>query len=135
VDVTDAEGFVTGTKKKPVEVTRPNIVQVPLARRMHSGNGVKNSMEKKGRRRLADFGFAEVCQLRNCQNEVQKKYTSPAFGGYCSYEHMAVVAADAQEIMIPQLNGITEGTRIGQVRQKRDKMLREATVPAMEQQQ
>lgn len=115
------------------EERRPNVVQVPLSRRMHSGNGVKNSMERKGRRRLADFGYAEVCQFRNCQNEVNPKYLTPAYGGYCSYDHLSLIAADAQEVMLPQINGVTEGPRIGQIRSKREKMLREATIPHMEQ--
>lgn len=132
VDVYDDEGFVVSTKKRPIIIERPNVVQVPLSRRMHSGNGVKNSMEKKGRRRLADFGFEEICQFRNCMNAVNKKYISPAFGSYCSFDHMSLVAADAQEIMLPQINGVTEGPNIEKVRQRRQKMLRDATVAAIE---
>lgn len=132
VDVVDDDGFIVGAKKKPVTVRRPNIVQVPLGRRHHSGNGVKISMEKKGRRRLSDFGFEEVCQFRNCQNPVNPKYSSPAFGAYCSFNHMGLIAADAQEIMLPQINGVTEGPNVDKVRQRRAKMLRDATVSAIE---
>jgi hypothetical protein len=131
---TDEQGreLLVGQRRIRHSDRRPNVVQVPLARRMHSGQGVKNSMEKKGRRRLTEAGYEEVCQLRNCQNPVNKKWQTPAFGGYCSREHMEVVAADAQGLMLPQINGVTEGPQIEVVRQKRQRMLREATVPYLE---
>jgi len=132
VDVTDDEGFVVGTKKKAVNVRRPNVAQVALGRRHNSGNGVKNAIEKKGFKRLSEIGFEEVCQFRNCQNPVNPRYTSPAFGAYCSFEHLSLIAADAQEIMVPQINGVTEGPNIEKVRQRRSKMLREATASAIE---
>jgi len=132
VDVLDDEGFVVGTKKKAIEVRRPNIRQTALNRRHNSGNGVKNAMEKKGRKRLADIGYEEVCQFRNCQNPVNSRYTTPAFGAYCSFEHLSLVAADSQEIMLPQINGVTEGPNIEKVRQRRQKMLREAIASSIE---
>lgn len=132
VDVLDDEGFVVGTKKKPIHVKRLNTAQVALSRRINSGRGVQNKMEKAGFRRLSDFGYEEVCQYRNCGNPVNKKYTTPAFGAYCSYDHLTAIAASEQGILVPQINGVTEGTRIEQVRAKRDDMLRSAVVRHME---
>ena len=129
VDIKDEDGFITGTKKRPVEVTRLNVVQVPVARRMHSGRGVVNSIEKKGRKRLKDVGYEEVCQFRNCQNPINPKYRSRAFGEYCSNDHLALVAADQQSIMLPQIGGF-EGAQIEQTRQNRARLLREAVATA-----
>lgn len=129
VDIKDDEGFVTGTKKKPVEVTRPNIVQVPVARRMHSGNGARNSIEKKGRKRLREIGYEEVCQFRNCQNPVSPRCRSRAFGDYCSTDHLSLIAADQQGIMLPQIGGF-EGAAMESARQNRARLLREAVTTA-----
>lgn len=129
VDIKDEEGFITGTKKKPVTVTRPNINQVPVARRMHSGRGAINSIERKGRKRLRDIGYEEVCQFRNCQRPIDPRCRSRAFGDYCSTEHLSLVAADQQSIMLPQVGGF-EGANLERVRQERAKELREAVASA-----
>jgi len=129
VDIVDAEGFITGTKQKPVTVTLPNIVQVPIARRMHNGQGVVNSMAKKGRKRLRDIGYEEVCQFRNCQNPIDPRSRSRAFGEYCSNDHLSLIAADQQSIMLPQVFGF-EGAAVEQTRQNRARLLREATATA-----
>jgi hypothetical protein len=123
VDVTDADGFVIGTKKKPITIERPNVVQVQLSRRHHSGQGVTRSMERKGRKRLSDLGYEEVCQYRNCQDPV--RVVNSAFGAYCSQSHLMLVAADEQEIFLPQPGGL-EGAHSGKTQQKRDKMLRDS---------
>ena len=125
---TDANGndVMTGTKRIRHSTTFPNIVQVPIARRMHNGRGVIDSMRKKGRKRLGDLGYAEVCQFRNCQKPVDPKATSMAFGNYCSVEHLQLIAADAQAILLPQLTGPLEAGIEEQVAGKRARLLREA---------
>jgi hypothetical protein len=133
VDVTDAEGFVTGTKKKPIEEKRPNIVQVPVGRRYHSGQGAVNSIRNKGRKRLGEMGLEECCQFRNCQKDVNKRFVSPAFGSYCSREHLGLVAADQQGIFLTQVSGDAV-TLLGGVeekaRQKRAAEMRQALAEA-----
>lgn len=124
-----ATGELTGTKKLRREAKELNVVQVPIGRRYHSGMGVVNSMERKGRRRLRDLGYEEVCQFRNCQRPIDPKAISPAFGQYCSRQHLALVAADQQQVMlqyvVPQLDGGT-----GQSSSMRAKQLREALAGA-----
>jgi hypothetical protein len=129
IDVTDEEGYVVGTKKRPVLNRRPNIVQVPVGVRYHSGQGAVNSIRNKGRKRLGDLGYEEVCQFRNCQKEVDKKHISKAFGSYCSREHLALVCADQKSIALTQVDGDVASLLGGiesQARQNRQSQLRQA---------
>lgn len=123
---TDPEGndVLVGTKRLRHHARLPNVVQVPISRRLHQGNGVVLSMKNKGRRRLSEIGFREVCQFRNCQVAVTIR--SRAFGDYCGNEHLGLIAADAQGVPLVQLTGL-EGSHIEQARQKRAAQLREAT--------
>lgn len=103
-----------------------NINQVPLARRMHNGQGVVTSMQKKGRRRLADAGYEECCQFRNCQKSVNPKFHSQAFGDYCSREHLELIASDAKGVLLPQLTGQLETGSEEKIAQRRREMMRQA---------
>ena len=127
VDITDDEGFVIGQKKRAIHVKRLNTASVFVSRRLNSGRGVLNK-KAAGYKRLEEMGYEEVCQYRNCEKPVNKKYATPGFGDYCSFEHLTAIAASEQSILVPQINGVTEGTRIEQVRMKRNQMLRESVV-------
>jgi len=125
-DVLDENSVVTGVKKIRHEEKLLNTVSVPLGRRFHSGRGVINSIEKKGRRRLSELGYQEVCQFRNCQNPVSANAKSQAFGEFCSSRHLQLVAADAQGIFLVQFTGRTEMGSEERIQQEREKQLREA---------
>ena len=125
-DKATGQDVLTGTKRIRHSETFPNIVQVPIARRMHNGQGVVDSMKNKGRVRLSTLGYAEVCQFRNCQKPVDPSAQSMAFGNYCSVEHLSLIAADAQGMFLPQLVGSVDAGLEGRVLSDRRRMLREA---------
>ena len=129
-DVVDPEtNLVTGTERRRHEATRPNIVQVPISRRLHSGQGVVRSIERKGRRRLSEFGFEEVCQFRNCQKPIDPRARSKAFGDYCSPRHLQLIAADAQGEALQMVEGEALGFAPDQAErlvQRRETQLRQA---------
>ena len=128
VDDWDEEtGEMRGSKRIRHQDRYPNVVQVAVNRRINNGRGVVDSMTKKGRKRLADIGYEEVCQYRNCQKPIAVK--SKAFGGYCSTEHLALVGADDQEMALPQIEGVATTFLVGggnKAAQDRRRMLREA---------
>ena len=135
-DVVNPEtSLVTGTEKREHRLTRPNVVQVPISRRLHQGQGVRNSIANKGRKRLGDLGYAEVCQFRNCQKPVNPTCRSKAYGDYCSPLHLRLIAADAQGEPLHQVEGdalYLAGEYAERIQQLREKQLREAGAFAVE---
>lgn len=112
------------------EVTQPNLSQVAITIRINNGKGAAEAIEKKGFRRLKDVGYQEVCQLRNCQRPVAAEGTSRRFGSYCSQDHLRVVAADEESIMLTQ--GALLPVDSPRARRKREAQLREIGVGAKE---
>ena len=105
---------------------RANFAQVAITNRMNSGQGAIIAKNKKGFRRLADFNYEEVCQFRNCQKPIDRKARSRRFGDYCSKNHLALIAAAEQEILLTQLGfDLTQGDEQKSAR-KRQNQLREA---------
>jgi hypothetical protein len=113
---------------------RPNLVTVPMNRRINNGRGVIDSMEKKGRRRLRDAiaphapaGYIEVCQFRNCEKPVNPKYHSIPLGDYCSKEHFQLSAANEKGVQLHQLGtGLATGSE-ERIANERDQQLAQAT--------
>src|SRR3954466_15240254 len=129
VYVTDEQGrdIKTGEQRIAHREKRPNVVSVPMNRRINNGRGVLDSMEKKGRRRLRDAGYAEVCQFRNCQKPVNPKYHSVPLGDYCSKDHFQLSAANEKNVKLHQL-----GTKLNigseeRIAQEREQQLAQAT--------
>jgi hypothetical protein len=112
------------------EVTAPNIAQVANTIRINNGRGVQDAMEKKGFRRLTEAGYKEVCQFRNCQKLVAPAGISRKYGSYCSLEHLQLIAADAESIMLTQ--GALLPVDSKRAQQKRAHQLREISVGAVE---
>ena len=106
------------------ETKYPNISQVAAYTHVNGGRGVIFSMERKGFKRLREIGYEEVCQFRNCQKEI--KFTSKV-GQYCSQEHAALVAADAQSLFLLQYTGRFEAGAEMEAQQKRARGLIEAS--------
>jgi len=131
---TDSQGreIKVGEQKITHRVTIPNTVSVPVNRRLNNGRGVIDSMEKKGRRRLKDAGYEEVCQFRNCQNPVNPKFHSVPYGDYCSKEHFNLSVANESGTLLPHLNSKLNQGSEEQLSQKRDRMLREVAWAAVE---
>ena len=113
---------------------RPNLVSVPMNRRINNGRGVIDSMEKKGRRRLKDAiskhspaGYTEVCQFRNCEKPVNPKYHSVPLGDYCSRQHFQLSAANEKGIKLHILgHGLNTGAE-ERLDQERSQQLAQAT--------
>lgn len=110
------------------EVVAPNIAQVALALRINNGKGVQDAIEKKGYVRLNDIGYAEVCQFRNCQKPVGKGGSSRIYGNYCGQRHLALIAADAESIMLTQ--GALLPVDSKRAQRKRNAQLREVLIGA-----
>jgi hypothetical protein len=132
----DGNQLLTDTKQLRHEERRPNIIQCPVGLRYGGANDpvwkLRRSMEQKGRKRLSDIGYDEVCQYRNCQRPVNRRYRSRRVGDYCSLEHLQLIAADQLEIKLVQMSGQFELGAETQIRQKREAQLREAAAFALD---
>jgi hypothetical protein len=104
------------------EEIRPNVAQVAIGARYNSGKSASIAIERKGFRRLGDFGYEEVCQYRNCENPVT---VDTSAGGYCSKVHAQLVAADLQGVALMNANFGYVGDPSKWVN-KRQQQLREA---------
>jgi hypothetical protein len=116
----------TGEAIIPHESRLPNLSQVAVSTRINNGKGAIDAIGQKGFRRLRDAGYEEVCQFRNCQKSVIKSATSRQFGSYCSLEHLQLIAASEQEIMLTQ--GALLPVDSTKAAQKRAAQLREVIV-------
>jgi len=110
----------------------PNIVQVAISIRINSGRGAQKAIEKKGYKRLKDIGYYEVCQFRNCQNPVSSSAKSKKYGNYCSVNHLQLICADAESVLLHYPSQILNGTDHSNVKREREKQLREAAVGAFD---
>lgn len=122
----DGSLLLTGEKQYLHKEVLPNVVQVPASTRINQGIGAKLSVQNKGRRRLVEAGYEEVCQFRNCQKPVNPKYGDSMVGAYCSLIHLQLVAADERGEFLQQVAKIAVGPSSRRARQRRDKQLREA---------
>ena len=132
----DGNQLLTGTKTIRHEERRPNIIQCPVGLRYGGANDpvykMRRSMETKGRKRLHTIGYEEVCQFRNCQRPVNKRYRSRRIGDYCSLEHLQLIAADWQGTKLVQMTGRFELGQENEIRQKREEQLRAAAAYALD---
>ena len=118
--------IVTGTKRVKHITRRPNVSQVAVAIRINQGKGAQTKMDRFGFKRLTDIGYNEVCQFRNCQKPVTKAGKGrPGFGEFCSREHLTLVAANEQSVMLHYPNQNLNAQEYGKVVQARDRQLRE----------
>ena len=122
-DPDTGEQVKTGERTVRHEEKKPNIAQVPAHMRVNSGRGPRLSYANKGFRMLKEFGFADVCEYRNCQHEV--KVTS-SYGKYCSRKHAALSGADAIGTPITQIPGRFDEGMEDQIATKRQRQLQEA---------
>jgi hypothetical protein len=120
----------TGESIIPHESRLPNLAQVAISIRINQGLGAKDAIEKKGFRTLKDAGFEDVCQFRNCQKPVTPAGTSRLYGSYCTLEHLQLIAADAESILLTQGALSSKDSRTAQ--RKRAHQLREIVVGAVE---
>jgi len=133
---TDEQGreIKVGEQRIAHREKRPNLVTVPMNRRINNGRGVIDSMQKKGRRRLKDAisahspaGYIEVCQFRNCEKPINPKYHSIPLGDYCSKEHFQLSAANEKGVQLHQLGtGLATGAE-ERISNERDQQLAQAT--------
>lgn len=119
----------TGEFRIPHEAREPNLAQVALNIRINNGRGVEDA-RKKGFRRLEEAGYKDVCQFRNCQKDVTKAGSSRIYGLYCSKEHLRLVAADQESILLTQGALLPVDARTAQ--RKRERQLREISLGATE---
>jgi hypothetical protein len=126
----DGAQYVTGQKRIKHTVTRPNIAQVAVHIRVNSGQGAVNKIRNYGFKRLSEIGFNEVCQFRNCQKALDPKYSGRNFGSYCSFDHLSLIAADTEGIMLHYPNQLINGGEYEKIRKARTKQLREAVAGA-----
>lgn len=96
-DPETGERVQTGTVFVLNEEIRPNVAQVAIGQRYNSGRGASLAIERKGFKRLSEFGYHEVCQYRNCEEPIT---TKTAAGDYCSKMHAQLVAADLQGVAL-----------------------------------
>jgi hypothetical protein len=112
------------------QTEEPNVAQVAVALRINNGRGAVEAIEQKGFKRLPDLGFNEVCQFRNCQKPTLPEGTSRKFGAYCGVEHLSLIAADAEGVVLTQVNSGISGEKTRKSQQRRDRQLREILVGA-----
>jgi hypothetical protein len=116
----------TGEAIIPHEARVPNLAQVAVNVRINNGRGAVDAVGRKGFRRLRDAGYEEVCEFRNCQKSVVKNAISRQYGSYCSKEHLQLIAADAESIMLTQ--GAVLPVDSKRAQQKRAHQLREISI-------
>lgn len=116
----------TGERLIKHEERRPNISQVAVNIRINQGQGAVTKVRDHGFRTLKDAGYEEVCEFRNCQKPVSARGTSRTYGKYCSLEHLQLIAADQESIMLVQGALLPADNKRAQ--QKRAKQLREIVV-------
>lgn len=132
----DADGKPTGALLKTGErlikreERRPNIAQVAVNIRINNGRGAIDKVKNHGFRLLKEAGYADVCEFRNCQNPVSPRGTSRTYGKYCSLEHLQLIAADQESIMLVQGSLLSQDGK--RAKQKRAAQLREISVGAVE---
>lgn len=117
----------TGEYMIPHEIREPNLAQVAQNLRINNGRGVVDA-RAKGFRRLPEAGFKDVCQFRNCQKDITKAGTSRVYGLYCSKEHLQLIAADQESILLTQGALLPVDARTAQ--RKRAHQLREISIGA-----
>lgn len=114
-------GIMTGTRRLRRSRIIPNLSQVAVAPHLNSGKGARNAYERKGKRRVTEFGYEDTCQYRNCQEPVNPEFVSRQYGKYCCQEELALVAAEQQGLMLhrpdPGLNGPEEEPKVARARQ------------------
>lgn len=122
---------VKGTRRIRHRTKRPNVAQVAVSVRVNSGRGARFKIERHGFARLATIGFDEVCQYRNCQKPISDAGKGGSrYGDYCSAEHLALIAADAEGILLHYPNSNLNGEEFQKVERLRAKELREASAIA-----
>jgi hypothetical protein len=120
----------TGEAIIPHESRLPNLAQVAVSIRINNGRGALDAVNQKGFRSLKAAGFEDVCEFRNCQKPKTAIGTSRQYGGYCSKEHLQLIAADAESIMLTQGSLLPVDAKRAQ--QKRAAQLREISVGTIE---
>ena len=130
----NGDQIVTGQKRVKHVNRYPNVAQVAQTIRINQGKGVQKKIDQHGFKRLAELGYNEVCQFRNCQKPVSKLGKGrPGFGDFCSREHLTLVAANEQSVMLHYPSQELNATEYGKVVQSRDRQLREmAAIAAAE---
>lgn len=132
----DGNQILTGQKTIRREEREPNFIQCPVGLRYGGAQDpvfkLRRSMERKGRKRLSEIGYEEVCQFRNCQEPVNRRYRSNRVGDYCSLAHLQLISADWNNIKLVQLTGRFELGQESELRQKRESQLREAAAFALD---
>lgn len=126
----EGEEIVLGTKRIRHTTTRPNIVQVAVALRINNGMGAADAKKYKGFKRLEECGYEEVCQFRNCQRPVH--YISRKYGAYCSEEHIQLIAADAEGVLLNYVDVTFNGDKTKAVQAERERKLREVSAYAVD---
>ena len=122
---TDADGEQVKTGERTVrhEDKIPNIAQVAAHIRVNSGRGPQYKHDQHGFRFLHEAGFAEVCEMRNCQKPAT---VETVYGNYCTKGHAALVGADGLGMRVTQLNGqFGQGHEV-EIRLKRQQQLEQA---------
>lgn len=111
IEETDADGnvFVVGTKKRVVQAKRLNVTSISPDIMQNSGMGVARKIKYLGFKQLKDVGYEEVCQFRACQKPIV--YKAEGLGGYCSLEHLNLIAARDERVFLTQenVNGLNAG--------------------------
>lgn len=126
----DGNQVVVGTKRMKHTTKRPNIAQVSISIRHNSGRGAIYKMQVHGFKRLADIGFEEVCQFRNCQKPLDPKYSGTNFGSYCGYNHLALIGAAEESILLHYPDPKLNGQEHQKIKKAREKQLREVAASA-----
>jgi hypothetical protein len=126
----DGNLIVKGQKRIKHTSTRPNVAQVALHLRVNSGKGAKFKIERHGFKRLSEIGYEEVCQFRNCQKPLTEKGRGGVFGNYCSVQHLQLIAADAEGVMLHYPSSTLNADEYSKVQKLRAKQLREAAASA-----
>jgi hypothetical protein len=122
-DAATGEQVKTGDRVVRHEDEIPNIKQVPAHVRVNSGRGPQFRHDNRGYRYLPEMGFAEVCEMRNCQKPVK---VESLYGKYCSSNHAALCGADALGTNLQYIHGEFEQGKEVDLRMRRNRELREA---------
>jgi hypothetical protein len=95
----DDEGDKIPVEKRVlVEDKMLNVTSISSATRLGSGQSVRWKKRYFGFKNVSDFGYAETCQISRCQNQI--KVVSKLYGGFCSQEHLQLVAVEENEIVL-----------------------------------
>ena len=76
----------------------PNLEQIPVSVRVHSGNGIYWAIQR-GCREVTELGYARFCDFGGCWAQPEE-ILETTFGHYCCEDHAIAAGADLRGVFV-----------------------------------